>query len=481
MVTDLIRPYRIAAARLIGAAAIVVLTLGGCQPGMPATPAPAPDAAGEPAFESTPDADTGAAPDATSSPETMSDLDSEVAEDSDGPKPGEDGQRVGVTNQRLDGNRVVQGYTDLSTIRPIDVELDGVPAWVASVPTDEGVVWGVVLEDGRTQAVLVANGVVTPVPTEPAELPPGMPPLLRYLDGTAEFVIPSGEVSPATNAVPVGDTLIGVDEDGDLIIGASEARSLDADALPDARVLVDDRNRVLFLSGPTARYAHGALGDQLEAASITLAEIEPEPRIAQVLQIPAPQVMEGIAPIWTDLDGDGGREILATLSDSANGARFVAFREDGTVAGEGPAIGQGNRWRHSIAVAPFGPQREPELATVRTPHIGGVVEFYALQDGRLDIVAALPGFTSHMLGSRNLDMAMAAAPADERQAILLAPNQDRTRMGAVRRAGDSAEATWFVDVGGAIVTNVAAASVDGDQIAVAVGRADGVLRIWQPK
>ncbi len=31
----------------------------------------------------------------------------------------------GLTNHRLDGNRVVEGYTDLSQITPIDVKLDG--------------------------------------------------------------------------------------------------------------------------------------------------------------------------------------------------------------------------------------------------------------------------------------------------------------------------------------------------------------------
>ena len=92
-----------------------------------------------------------------------------------------------MTNHRLDGNRVVEGYSDLSQITPIDVELMGVPAWVASVPTDSGVLWGVVLEDGRTQAVLVEGGRVVSVPTEPARLPAGMPPLLEYEDGVAHF------------------------------------------------------------------------------------------------------------------------------------------------------------------------------------------------------------------------------------------------------------------------------------------------------
>ena len=34
---------------------------------------------------------------------------------------------------------------------------------------------------------------------------------------------------------------------------------------------------------------------------------------AQTITLPAPRVFEGIATIWADLDGDGVREIIATV------------------------------------------------------------------------------------------------------------------------------------------------------------------------
>ena len=92
------------------------------------------------------------------------------------------------------------------------------------------------------------------------------------------------------------------------------------------------------------------------------------------------QVIEGIAPIWVDWNQDGEREIIVTLSDLANGAQVVVFNEQGKRIAEGPAIGQGYRWRHQIAVAPFGPNGEMELVDVLTPHLGGVVEFYQWQE-----------------------------------------------------------------------------------------------------
>ena len=305
-------------------AALAALLLVACQPGPVYRPASSPVAAAACAGFA------GLVPEATGleGDATVSDESSERESPEDASEADRADEPAGLTNHQLDGNRVVNGYSDLSTITPIDVELLGVPAWVASVSVGQdetgedvadpqGVVWGVVLEDGRTQAFLVGGGDVTPVPTQPERLPAGMPPLMEYVDGTARFVIPSGDMSTLTNAVQVGDALIGVEEDGDLLIEEGEETTiLDADALPDARVLADDAGQVLFVSSPTERYAHGVLGDGVEAAGITLAEIEPEPRIVRTFEIPEPLVLEGIAPIWADLDGDGDREILATLSDA---------------------------------------------------------------------------------------------------------------------------------------------------------------------
>ena len=59
------------------------------------------------------------------------------------------------------------------------------------------------------------------------------------------------------------------------------------------------------------------------------------------------------------------------------------FDDDGHLVAEGPTIGQGYRGRHQIAVAPFGPNGELELVDVLTPHLGGIVEFYQLEEKKL--------------------------------------------------------------------------------------------------
>ncbi len=219
------------------------------------------------------------------------------------------------------------------------------------------------------------------MPTEPERLPVGMPPLMEYVDGTAQFVIPSGDDVHADECRPVGDAL---DRRGRrrrpcALRRAKTTTILDADALPDARVLADDADRCCSF-----RVRRSAMRTECWATGWRR-QASRWPRLSRSLascvrsRFQSPLVLEGIAPIWADLDGDGVREILATLSDAIEGARVVVYAEDGSVIAEGPAVGQGNRWRHQIAVAPFGPQGELELAVVLTPHIGGVVEFYALR------------------------------------------------------------------------------------------------------
>ena len=54
-----------------------------------------------------------------------------------------------------------------------------------------------------------------------------------------------------------------------------------------------------------------------------------------------PSVIENLAPIWTDLDGDGNREIILTQSNTAEGAKIVVYTEDGKILAVGPPIGKG--------------------------------------------------------------------------------------------------------------------------------------------
>ena len=389
----------------------------------------------------------------------------------------------GYTYQQPDGNRVVSGRGAVPDVQPLDIALDGQPKWLVAAPMSEGSVWVAVLTDGRVQAFHVVGRQVTPIPMTPDRLPPDMPPVLRVENDVPNlFTPPTADASSLTHPVVLpapGEQMAFIESSGDLVIWDGEERArIAVNALIDTRLLVDESGRILVLTDATPRYDHGVLGDGVEASSITLFETVPTPQVAGAIVLSSPAVVEGIAPIWTDLTGDGKRDIIVTLSDADQGAQIVVFNEAGDQLAAGPAIGRGYRWRHQLAVAPFGPNGELELVDVLTPHIGGVVEYYQLAGDQLDIVVQVLGYSTHILGSRNLDMAAAGDFDGDGRIELLVPEQARANLGAIRRTPDGAEVVWTVPIGERISTNLATVTFQDDTLAVGVGHEGNGLRLW---
>ena len=394
------------------------------------------------------------------------------------------------TNQRPDGNRLVSGRGSLPQTPYIDIPLKGIPQWIVAGSPRNGEygnaasLWAIVLADGQTQAFVLSNGEAIEIPITPTIFG-NRPPVLELANSQPELLVPPESDTSFGTPVVLDEfgSMAAITASGELQIIDSTGNSnilADIQPLPDARLLTDGEGRLLFLSNPTSRYDHGVLGDQIEAAAITLVDTQPEPKVLLTISIPEPAVVEGIAPLWADLNGDGQREIIVTQSDAEQGAQIVVYDEGGIQVAIGPAIGRGYRWRHQIAVTPFGPGGEVELVDVLTPHIGGVVEFYRLEDDQLNIVAEVPGFTSHVIGTRNLDMALAGDFDGDGATELLLPNQARTELGAIRRTADGAEVAWTVPMNGRLSTNLAAVQLANGQLAIGAGREDGILRVWQP-
>ncbi len=393
---------------------------------------------------------------------------------------------IGYTHFRSDGNRLIEGAGSLPFGTSIEIELEGTPAWVVAVPYEDSSLWAVILDDGRVQGFQIDTQSVKTAQITPDQLNPESPPLLYIEDGKPKLAAASStDQSPSTHAIYLisQGNFAYLNNNGSLtLINKSDQilGTMDINALPDARILIDDDDRLLLLSGPTTQYDHGVLGDKIEATSITLLETSPNVRVVNIINVPDGQVIEGLAPIWTDLNGDGNREIIVTLSDGINGAQLVVFSEDGERLISGDAIGQGYRWRHQIAAAPFGPEGEIEILDVLTPHIGGVVEFFQIEGERLSKVAQIGGFTSHVIGSRNLDMAAAGDFDGDGNIELLLPNQARTELGAIVRTPGGAELDWSLSLEGQLSTNLGSVTLEKGTIIVGIGRTDNVLKIWLP-
>ena len=394
--------------------------------------------------------------------------------------------KFGYTHQNSDGNRFLEGQGQLPDSLVIDVELSGTPEWVVAVPYEDISLWAVVLQDGRVEAFWVSAEGAEGAQITPNQLPKESVPLLRIDGNNASLVRASSfDQSRISHPIELEQHKIRafIQTDGSLVLKDLNDKiiaELKVNALPDARIISDGASRLIVLTDPSDIYTHGVLGDQLEATSITIVELFPEPHVVRKIPIANERVIEGIAPIWIDWNLDGELEIIVTLSDALEGAQLAVFNANGDMIGSSSAIGQGYRWRHQIAVAPFGPNDEWELVDVLTPHIGGVIEFFQWQNNKLEKVAQLSGYTSHVIGTRNLDMATAGDFDSDGHVELILPNQELTELGAIQRTAQGAEVAWSLQIDGQISTNIGALNLANGKIALAIGRSDGTLRIWYP-
>lgn len=353
---------------------------------------------------------------------------------------------VGRTDVAVTGNRVVEASSDLAAIEAVVAELPAAPAWVIPWPDPTADVqqWLVTLVDGR------------------------------------ELLVEEAEVSSSGTVAQVGDEPVPVDalwNDGRVFVEpAYRGGEMAIDALDDARLVTDGEIEVTLV-GPTDRYAHGVLGDAIEASAIEILDLESQKRTR--IEIDAPAVIEGNSPMLADVDGDGATDVVVTRSDPTDGARLEVYRVDGSLLASSAPIGRPNRWRNQLAVAPTGPNGEIELIDVRTPHLGGTVQFFQLDGDELVLAAnSSSDFTSHVFGSRNLDMGIVADGTGDGRPDVIVPRQDRRAFAVIARTEAGVDVTLF-ELPAEITTNIAAAATDGG-LAVAMGTSDGRLLVWSP-
>ena len=385
------------------------------------------------------------------------------------------------------GNRVVEGRGRLPESQPVDVQLGGEPVWVVGVPIeDDDVAWVVALGTGRLEAFRLdaGSGEVEPWLVAPEELASGSPPLVVSEGDRLYMVPPPAGSSQLTHPTPLAESpdarMLTVAKDGRLRVEPG-GDSLPATALPDARAAMSSGGTLAIPTGPTGSYDHGILGDDLEAGSISLLRPRGKPEIVQEIHPESGGVFELLTPLWFEAGGPEGEELLAVAESTPEGGRRIsAYRPDGSLAAAGPFVGEPMRWRHLLAAGPFGPGGEVELAVTRTPHTDAITEFYRpdLQSGELKLSATGPGYPSHTLYSRNLDAARAGDLDGDGRWELLLPGTSYDTLAAVRHTRSGVETAWTLRVGGNLTTNIGSVAGASGRVSVAVGRTDGVLRVW---
>ena len=307
--------------------------------------------------------------------------------------------------------------------------------------------------------------------------------LLVWSEGALRAFDVGSPLSRLTFPVPVNletkswDDLLAVAADGAVVLIGGllsvprVVSRVDVQALPDARITVgsiDGTNSVqaVVLSEGTGRYRHGALGDKLEASSLTVIDVAANAlavRVRYVVKPPA--VIEDLIPMIAPI-GEGTRAALVMVKSvvrQGSSVLVLGWREGGldTLA-EGPALGQSNRWVHVIGAADVTGDRVPELIAVNTPHMAGVLVAYERRTASLVPVAKALGYASHALGSRNEDQAVLADLSGNGRLEVILPRQGRDVLAALSLSNGRWEEQWALPLAGAVQSNLLVDDLDGD-------------------
>jgi len=228
-----------------------------------------------------------------------------------------------------------------------------------------------------------------------------------------------------------------------------------ADALPDASVATGKRNIIAaWLAAPTRRYAHGVLGDAIEAGMVVVEDAQGK---RHRLTLPSNAVFEDRYARLADLDGDGRDEIIVVKSTLTKGAALavLALAPHGLeIAAQTPPIGQAHRWLNPAGIADYDGDGHNEIALVVTPHIGGRLEFWEYRNRKLQRKARLYGFSNHVIGSRAQKMSASADFDGDGVTDLALPSQDRRALRIISLAGGAAMETAKIALPGRVVTEI---------------------------
>ncbi len=163
--------------------------------------------------------------------------------------------------------------------------------------------------------------------------------------------------------------------------------------------------RAAAYAAPTDRYAHGALGDDLEWGALVLTVGGQQRRFT----LPDELVFEDTAPRLADLDGDGAPEVIVVESHTSQGARLAVWGPEGRIAAT-PFIRTRFRWLAPLGAADLDGDGRVEIAYVETPHLGRTLRLVQLEGDRLVPLAALPGLTNHRFGDPQIQGGIGLCP-----------------------------------------------------------------------
>ena len=156
-----------------------------------------------------------------------------------------------------------------------------------------------------------------------------------------------------------------------------------------------------YYASPVNRYGHFALGPPHEYARLIVMTGSGR---ELMLQLAEDEVFEDLVPRRVKLAPDVPDELLTIVCHRRRGARLVLVRPGSNAWRSVPnrQIGTPMRWLNPVDVADLDGDGRAEIATVFTPHIGGMLKVYRRSGEELIEIAALADFSNLVYGSNEL-------------------------------------------------------------------------------
>jgi len=205
-----------------------------------------------------------------------------------------------------------------------------------------------------------------------------------------------------------------------------EQLSSNYELLPEEVVTVSEDQRVYAqYADPTTKYAHGVMGDKIEAEKLVVV-FDQE---FYELQLGENHVYEDLRPRLYDVDNDGELEIITIRSSLSKGAGILIYKiidEEIREYARVSEIGTPNRWLNVVAISDVDKDGIVELIWIETPHIGGILKVAKMKAGVLEVMSEEAGYSNHGLEERNLCLSVLADEGNEE--IFYVPNQSRDKI-----------------------------------------------------
>lgn len=214
-----------------------------------------------------------------------------------------------------------------------------------------------------------------------------------------------------------------------------------AQRIADSQAVAGQRDVAwVWLTSPTRRYPHGALGSGVHAGSVqAVVRLPGGPWQTVTHTLPPHRVVEDRVPRLHDLDGDGRDEILLVEADARLGAALVVLGVRANAQGQpeltelarGPHAGSSFRWLNPVGVADFDGDGRLDVASVTTPHIGGVLVLHHYRPPVLEPYARMMDVSNHRMGAVEQRLAVVVQLPGQRPSVVL-PDMSHQALVALR-------------------------------------------------